>query len=128
MDDIEHKIKATLKSLDFSQTQPGAVSLLYSFNPSDEALQNYSDLFQDQVRDLPASNSSQMKSMEAYSQLGKRFVKSTKNKTSNYFVRQHERLQKRLRKYQSYQKEANEKKVDLYRSYRLGIDCVYSVA
>jgi chaperonin cofactor prefoldin len=66
--------------------------------------------------------------MEAYSQLGKRFVKSTKNKTSNYFVRQHERLQKRLRKYQSYQKEANEKKVDLYRSYRLGIDCVYSVA
>ncbi|KAI8883147.1 hypothetical protein K501DRAFT_333495 [Backusella circina FSU 941] len=120
MDDIEHKIRATLKSLDFSQTQPGAVSLLYSFNPTDEVLNNYSDLIQDQVRDAPPTNSSQMKSLEAYSQLGKRFVKSTKNKTSNYFVRQQERLQKRLRKYQSYKKEANEKKVELYRNYRLG--------
>lgn len=55
-----------------------------------------------------------------YTGLRRRFIKTTEMDAAAFFRRQQDRLQRRLKRYEMLQKQAREKKVILYRKYRVG--------
>ncbi|KAG0180275.1 hypothetical protein DFQ29_000972 [Apophysomyces sp. BC1021] len=127
--EVELQLRETQQSLLFSQTQSGAGSstLLSAFGsiqgtstePQDSSTAPMEGLDYASSEGQPSQNV-QPTSEKTYGRLRRRFVKTSHQGSANYFSRRNETLQKRLQKYQVLQKEAREKKVTMYRNYRVG--------
>lgn len=61
------------------------------------------------------------KTEDTYSRLRRRFFKATQGETHAFFRKRHDEIKKRLQRYQMLAKQAREKKVTMYRNYRIGM-------
>ncbi|KAF7728429.1 hypothetical protein EC973_006107 [Apophysomyces ossiformis] len=127
--EIELQIRETQQSLLFSQTQTGVAnaSLLSAFGSAPGAAIESETISTQPMQDIEEaftedqlSQGTQPKTGENYGKLRRRFVKPTYRDITNFFSKRSEILKRRLQKYQALQKEAREKKVTMYRNYRVG--------
>ncbi|KAG0937620.1 hypothetical protein G6F57_007384 [Rhizopus arrhizus] len=117
-EDIELNIRATQRSLEFTQTQTLGKSL---FSTQDEE-SNYIEHLDDSAEDiLIRQNGARGKApsiRDDYYQM--RFTKSKKGAVNRYHATRNEELKKRLLHLKNIRKEFQEKKITMCRAYRVG--------
>ncbi|ORX51884.1 hypothetical protein DM01DRAFT_1063713 [Hesseltinella vesiculosa] len=133
---VETRLRATMQSLQFSQTLSGDVSLMdmtsttapgvYGTLPSTAATPA-------SVQGLPSSgqlfhpgympsNEDETKDTrrQQYAKLRRRFIETNDRERKAFFIQRHDRLSKQVAHYQDLQKQARAKKVSMLRKYRIG--------
>ncbi|CAO3615261.1 unnamed protein product [Cunninghamella echinulata] len=118
---FENHLRRTQQTLEFSQTQQGASSLMSTFGNSSSSYIIGSELISSMENlNTEDEDNSKSKRQNQYAKLRKRYVKSTKQSTVDFFVQRNQKLNKNLQYYQTLQKTAREKRVILHRKYRIG--------
>ncbi|KAI8098597.1 uncharacterized protein BX664DRAFT_288171 [Halteromyces radiatus] len=121
---LENQLRQTQQTLEFSQTQAGGGASLMSMYGGSSISPSITPSIDTGVTQSLGPTSQRdddnRKRQQQYAKLRRRYVRSTPESTSSFFIRRQERLKKDLQKYMFLQKQMREKKVTMYRQYRVG--------